>query len=280
VPLPVAGALLAATALLVAGYLPTLAWLVDRWLAEGSYYAHGFLIPPIAAGWLYLRRDRLRAAPKRPAGWGIAVVLAGLLLHAASIRAEVHFTSAISLLPVIAGAVLFFFGVPTLRAALAPLAFLVFLIPLPLVLIAHLTLRLKLFAASVGVGILGLLGVPATQEGSQLHVGGETLMVGDACSGLRSLIALLALGFLVIQRIPAGAAWKASVYALVVPLAIAGNVVRVVVLCLFAYFAGAHRAGGLVHDATGLLIYGVTLLGLLVGCALAERALGLREVRA
>ncbi len=105
-------------------------------------------------------------------------------------------------------------------------------------------------------------------------------MVGDACSGLRSLIALLALGFLIVQKFPGGVPAKCFVYACVLPLAVLGNIVRVFLLCLVASQVGADNVGGWVHDVTGFVIYGVTLVGLFVMVRTAERFVAMREAPA
>ncbi len=266
--------------LLVASYLSTFAWMIDRWEAKGSYYSHGMMIAPIALGWVWLRRDRLAAARPEPSWLGFWIFAAGLALHAVSVSISVHFTSGLSIVPVAVGLVLFLRGRETLRVLAAPILFLVFMVPIPLMLVAHLTLRLKLFAASAGIGAIRLLGVPAEQEGSLVHVAGESLMVGDACSGLRSLIALLALGFLVVQRVPGGWLAKTFVYACVLPLAVLGNVVRVFLLCLLATWVGAENIGGWIHDATGFAIYAITLVGLFTLVRAGERLASWREVPA
>ena len=266
--------------LLAASYGSTFVWMVDRWEAEGSYYSHGMMIAPIALGWAWLRRDRLAAARVEPTAIGFWIFAAGLALHAASVSVSVHFTSGLSIVPVAIGLVLFLRGRETLRVLLAPILFLVFMVPIPLMLVAHLTLRLKLFAASAGIGAIQWLGIPAEQEGSLVHVAGESLMVGDACSGLRSLIALLALGFLVVQRVPGGWFAKTFVYACVLPLAVLGNVVRVFMLCLVATWVGAENIGGLIHDATGFAIYAITLAGLFTLVRAGERVAAWREVPA
>lgn len=256
---------------LVGTYLPTLAWMLDRWTAEGSYYAHGPLIPLISAAWVWSLRAKLQQAPVESRGSGLVLVAAGLGLHGVSSLVSVHFSSGLSLVPVTAGLILYLRGRECLRVVLQPILFLFFMVPIPLMAIAHLTLNLKLFAASMGVALTTSLGMPVIQDGSVLHVGAQTLVVGDACSGLRSLIALLALGYLFVQKVPGGILPRLAVYALVVPLAVSGNVVRVVALCLLAGWLGADRIGGWVHDLTGLCIYGVTIGGLFTAVRLAER---------
>ncbi len=257
--------------LLAVVYGPTVVWMADRWTAAGSYFSHGYLIAPVALGWIWMRRDRLRLAEVSPDARGFALAGAGLLLHAVSQALGVHFPSGYSMVVVAAGLVLALFGRAILRVVAAPVAFLAFMVPIPLVAVAHLTLKLKLLASSTAVAALGVVGVPVEQQGSLLYVGSETLMVGDACSGLRSLIALLALGFLVVQRVPGGMIPQAALYTLVLPLAVLGNVLRVFVLCLVAHWIGAERLSGLIHDGTGLLIYAVTLCGLFVAVQWVER---------
>ena len=262
---------------LIATYASTFAWMSARWSAQGSSYGHGPLIPVISLVWCWLQRDRLATAKSSPSGAGMGLVLGGLTLHAVSLLASVHFTSALSMLLVAAGLVLYLQGREVLRVVLHPLIFLVFAVPIPLMAVAHLTLELKLFAASAGVAVTSAFGIPIVQDGSVLHVGSERLVVGDACSGLRSLIALLALGYLFVQQIPGGILARLSAYALVLPLAVVGNVARVVALCCLAYALGAENIGGGIHDFTGLLIYAITISGLFAVVRLAQRRQERRE---
>jgi exosortase len=263
--------------LLVAMYAPTILWMIDRWFAPGSFWSHGVLVAPVAAVWGIARMRAARPAVDSPSMVGLGILVAGLALQSASVFLAIHFTSALSGLVVAAGLVLYLRGPRTLGILLPPGTFLVFMIPLPLIVVAHLTLRLKLLSAAAGVFVIRHLGIDAVQEGSFIAIASERLLVGDACSGLRSLVALLALGFLLVQRFPVGPIGKGIALASVVPLAMIGNLVRVVILCLVAARFGADAVRGGVHFLAGLAVYLVTLAGLVGGSALASRRFGVKE---
>jgi exosortase len=258
-------------ALLAGMYAPTIVWMVDRWFAPGSYWAHGILVPPVAILWAGARLRAARPIEDSPSGLGLPVLTIGLLLQVASALLGVHFTSALSALVVGAGLILRLRGPRTLGVVGSPLVFLVFMIPMPLVVVAHLTLRMKLFSAAAGAAVGRALGIDVVQDGSFLVLGSQRLLVGDACSGLRSLIALLALGFLIVHRYPWQAIGKGIALAAVVPLAMLGNVLRVVLLAWAGERLGVERVGGALHFLTGLLVYLVSLAGLMGGGALWSR---------
>lgn len=265
------------TGLLVAAYTPTIVWMVDRWLAPGSYWAHGPFLPPVAALWAWARLRRSNLEGDTPSSAGFPLLVGGLAIQAASVVASVHFTSAFSALLVAAGLVLWLRGPRTFRVVAPPLAFLAFMIPIPLVAVAHLTLGMKLFSAEAGVRVLRGLGFEAGCEGSFLFVDTERLLLGDACSGLRSLVALLAVGFLLVHLLPLRGGGRAVAFLLVVPLALAGNVIRVVLLGVVAARFGSESLRGPIHTLAGLAVYLVAIGGLVGAGALLGRIPALRE---
>jgi len=253
----------AVVALLAIVYYPTFAWMADRWMARDSYYSHGLLIPLVTAFLIWQRREQIAAAEVRSSAWGLAWLGLGVLLQLASAFWRIYFTSGFSMLFVILGLVLFVFGRGITRQVLFPLVFLVFMIPLPMSVIADVSLKLKLLAAYCAVKVISLGGIIAVQEGSMIHLTNCTMTVGDVCSGLRSIISLLALG--AVFGYVRGLRWPyhLALFISSVPIALCANIVRIVGLCLVARFQGAERATGVVHDISGFLVFAVALVMLL-----------------
>ncbi len=259
--------------LLTAIYAPTIGWMHERFSAPDSEYSHGFVVPLFTAFLVYQKRGALMAAPRRPSTWGVALLVPGAAIQILAAALRIHFLSGFSILPVLLGLTLLLEGYERTRLLLFPIAFLAFMIPIPLYSLAEISLKLKLFAASSGLAVARLFGVSASQAGSVLSIGREELTVGDACSGIRSLIALTAMGTLVAHLLLRRPLRRLAVALAAIPAAILSNAIRIAVFLIIASSKGVSATTGLVHDATGIGIYVLTL-GLLLGLAhlLRERA--------
>ena len=254
------------TLLLIFAYFPTIVWMVDRWNAKESYYGHGFLIPFVSAYLLWRKRKELLCIQPSPSMGGFFLLMAGLLIHLASAILKVYFTSAFSILLSVPGLVLYLWGRKMLRAAAFPIFFLIFMVPFPLVVIGTTTVRLKLFAATCAVHLLRMIGLPAIQDGSTIHMMHATVLVDDPCSGLRSLISLLTLGVLFAYLRQSSVPRRALFFLSSVPIALIANIVRVVLLAAVADIYGTEAAFKFFHDFSGFVLFGVALAGLsLVG---------------
>jgi len=257
--------LLVVVLLLAFVYRSTFGWMAERWSSEGSPYSHGALIPFLSAFLLFLALrggERLETAP-RPV-LGMAVLFLGLLLHAGSLLVRIHFTSGISLLMVVAGLVLAVFGMPLLRRAALPILFLGFMVPLPLVTLARASLELKILATWLGASLLHLVGVDVVVDGAVLLFSGDKLIIGEACSGLRSLIALVAFSVLLARLAPISMPRKAALVVSSVPIAVLANAGRILFLGVVTARWGSSAIRGFVHDVSGLLIYVLALVLLFV----------------
>ena len=143
-----------------------------------------------------------------------------------------------------------------------PLSYLILMLPMPPYLMNVIAFRLKVFAARAGSGIAVKLGIPLARSGMTIHIPAGSLRIADPCSGLRSLIALVALGAL-FAYLTRGKTWKRLVlFASAVPLAVFANVVRIAVLCVVANIWGIDAALGFFHDFSGLLLFMIAFVGL------------------
>ena len=248
----------------IIAYIPTFIWMIDRWTEHDTYYSHGFLIPFISGFIIWLKREKLSKLKIMPSGTGWIFFISGILIHAVSALWRVYFTSGFSLLLVLPGLILLFFGKKYLKELLFPVGFLVFMIPLPLVAIANLSFRLKIFAASVSTFIINKLGVPAIREGSVIRTMHSYLLVEDPCSGIRSLIALISLGALMAYFANISRVKKTVLFLASIPIAISSNVIRIVSLSLVSEMYGAKLATGLFHTLMGVLVFVFAFLGMLL----------------
>lgn len=253
-----------AIALVVIAWWPALAGMWRRWMADGSYYGHGVLVPFIC-GWLVWRsRASYRHLALAPSGWGLILLAGAAWLLGVGVVERTRAVQQYGFLLAIAGLLLVFLGPAVLRRSAFPLLYAAaFMVPLPGILLGELTMGLKLLVTSLTFDTIHLLGVPAVLAGDTIHFRGRTAVhVDDVCSGLRSLVALLAMAALVahLQR----SRWKALlIVGASVPVAIVGNAVRVLLLSWLAIRGTPAEPGTWLHDLTGVAVYVVALLLLL-----------------
>jgi len=245
-------------ALLAAVYAPTVAWLWDRWTMSVWQHAHGLLIPPVVAYFCWLELRDLRGRPLDPSAWGFAFLIPALLLHVLDTGLGTQLLSAISIVLAAPGLSLLLLGVERTRAIAFPLAFLAFMLPIPLAVTARLHLALRHIAADATARLLPFVGVPVFQEQTYLHLANGTLQVADACSGFSTLYASIAVAFLTAYSCKN---WgrRLIVLAAAVPIAIAANIVRMVLLGLLCYHQGFPVLDTWMHPASGMLTFVLAL---------------------
>ncbi len=227
-------------------------------------YSHGHLIPPISAFLLWHARRRFVDAAGPGTAWGILLVALALIAHVVSIRAGIFMTQGYSLVLLLFGLSLILFGGRATRAVWFPLGYLIFMLPMPAILSNVLSFRLKEFAADVGSAVAVRMGIPLARSGLTIHVASGSLRIADPCSGLRSLIALVALGAL-FAYLTRGPVWKRLLlFAAAVPLAVLGNIARIASLCAVAHVWSVETALGYFHDVSGVLLFLFAFIGLVV----------------
>src|SRR6267142_2611686 len=240
--------------LVAALYGPLLTQMVVQWWQDPDY-GHGFVVPLFVGYVVYQRRHELRQIPIEPSNLGFPVMLGAIVLFLAGTLGAELFVSRSSVLFLLGGMILFFAGWRTLRAVAFPLVFLVLMIPLPALIYNQVTFPLQLLASRLASNSLELFGVPVLREGNVLVLPNYSLEVVEACSGIRSLMSLIALavayGYFVEQRLWA----RITLVVLMVPIAVASNALRVVGAGVVTYFWGPQYAEGFFHFFQGWLIF-------------------------
>ena len=240
--------------LLAAAYWPVVGYLIKNWWIDPNY-SHGFLVPLVTAWLLWSRRQGLAQAAGRPSPWGLVVVGLGLVLLILGRWGHELFLQRISLVPVLWGLVLTAWGWPVARATLFPFAYLFFMIPLPYLIYDALAFPLRLVAASLAGDLLRLWGLPVLVEGNIIHLPRNVLDVVDACSGIRSLVSLLAAAVIMVYLWLSRFWSRALVVMLVPPVAILTNSLRVVIAGILAENYGPSMLEGATHDLVGWLVF-------------------------
>jgi exosortase len=246
---------LIAAFLFLLAYTPIFIWMWGRWFARDTYYSHGILVPFVTLYFIWQKKDELEKIAKKRAPWSLVLFALGIALYLVSSILRIYFSSALSMLIVLVSLILYFYGTRTLRAIAFPIAFLLFMIPLPLYMIVNISFKMKLFAATIAAEILNLLGLYAVREGSVIKLHSTFVVVDDVCSGLRSLISLTALGSIFAYMIKAPLYKRLLLFLTTIPIAIITNVCRVVLLSVLSEAWGAGTVKGFVHDFTGFLVF-------------------------
>lgn len=236
-------------------YWNTFAWLWERAMAPDSYYSHAFLVPFVSGFLVWRERKSLRSISAEPSYWGLALIVLSVLIHLLSVLLNVFSTSGFSMLIFVSGLSLYFFGPRFTRRIWFPLAFLFFMIPLPMIALGGVALPMRDFATASGARIAESFGVPVVREGFHLHFLKASLLIDEPCSGLRSLMALMALGS-VYAYLFEGALWKRLfLFLLAIPIALLANTVRVAVLVLAVSRYGSDVISGPLHELSGLMVF-------------------------
>jgi len=248
-------------ALFVALFWPTFGWMAERFDAYDSFYSHGWLIP-VASGWLiWQRRERVAALASGGSFAGLLLLIPSALVQVIAAALDIGFVQGFAMLGVIYGLVWTCLGPAVLWILRFPLLFLLFMVPLPGVLLIAVSFKMKLAAAALATAFLNLIGMRAIQAGSTIHVPGVSVIVDDTCSGLRSLISLIALSTLWTALMPEKSKWwqRGVVVLSSIPIALVANMARIVIMVLLSAIYGAYIADTFVHAGSGIVVFGVAV---------------------
>lgn len=255
---------------LLAAFSQHFVWLVQKgW--HNEYYGHGFLIPLISAYFIYRRLPHLRALPREGFVWGLPLIIGGLALHLLAIDKDVNFVQGFALVIIIAGLVTWLWGNKVAIDIAFPLAFLVFMVPLGRLLVDQFAQPMQLWGARLAGGSAAFMGIPVKVEGTAMVIPDFTLEVAIPCSGLKSAIALTALGALY-GYLLVGPLWKRwVVFAASLPIALLANGIRLWLTLVLASSVGPGAAEGFFHSVSGMFVFVIALIGLfafgsLLGC--------------
>ncbi len=248
----------------LAGLIPAVQLLSWIW-SRSEYLAHGYLIPPLAAGLLYMRRDEIvnavRSEPA-PASGPLWVLLAALF-QCAAVAGEISSAAGVGM-PLLLGAVAYAVGgARLLRIALLPLALLALTVPPPGFLQEPILLALKRVVTKASIGLLHSWDYTVVALGNRIMVPGHELFMADACSGLTSIVSLSPLAVVVAHFLSRGVWRRVLVLASVIPLAVGANIVRVTATVLMVVHFGPSYAEGTVHEGFGVLTFLVGTAGMI-----------------
>ncbi|MBV8816943.1 MAG: exosortase/archaeosortase family protein [Acidobacteriaceae bacterium] len=238
-------------------YAPVLYRLVLHWMSDEDM-GHGFFVPVVAGYIVWQRRSVLSTIKPQPNYWGILFLVWGAIQMLLGTLGAELFLARTSFLISLVGIILLVGGSAVLRAVAFPLCLLPFMIPIPAIIYARITLPLQLFASAVAENLLGLLGIPVLRDGNVLELASQKLSVVEACSGIRSLLSLSFLSLIYAYFFDAKVWMRWVLLLSTIPIAIAANATRVTMTGLLSEIR-TDLAQGFFHTLEGWVLFLVAM---------------------
>ena len=242
-------------------YAPVIDFMIQDWIRDENN-SHGFIVPLVSGYMIWKRRDDLFAQRVEPSLWGAVGVLLGAVMLVLGWLANEYFTQRFSLIVVLSGCVVYWYGWRMMSVIAGPMAYLILMIPIPAIIYDAAAFPLKLFVTKVSVGFMKAVGIMVVREGNVMIFPNITLEVVNACSGLRSLTSLMAVGLAYVMLFVKTRRHQLVLVAMIFPIALLANMVRVIGTGILAQYFGAAAAEGFFHEFAGLVIF-LASLGML-----------------
>ena len=243
----------------IVAFFPVWKGLIKAWY-NSEEQSHGFFIIPSSLFILWQKKDSLSQIPIQPSKWGLVLIIFSLFLYLFAHFAEIITVASFSVVLLLPGVVIYLYGYPMLREILFPLCFLLFMIPIPAQIYSALTIPLQLFVSKVSVGITRLFSIPVYRTGNVIHLPDSTLQVVQACSGLRSMMSLLALSAMFGYFTLRSNLLRSILFISGIPVAIIVNIFRIVLIVLAFYYFNYDLVQGTVRTVFGMGIFVLSLI--------------------
>ena len=231
---------------------------LDWW--KDPNFSHGFLIPVFSAFLVWQRRRQLALLRPKPSWFGLVVVAGSLMMLIVGVLGAEFFLSRSSFIFLVAGLVIYFLGWNYFRAMVFPWAFLFLMIPIPTIIFNQVAFPLQLLASRLASGLLELVGVPVLREGNVILLAAMPLEVAEACSGIRSLMSLVALALVYGYFLEPKLFRRVLLALSAIPIAVIANSLRVVGTGLMVHWWDPEKAEGFFHLFSGWVIFVLSLV--------------------
>ena len=235
--------------------------MVANWSREE--YSYGYFVPFLVIFFIWQKKNALAETPFEPSWLGLLVAFGGLFLVVFGELATLYVISQYGFLVVLHGVALAALGWRAYRIVAVPLALLFFVVPLPEFLYNNLSQSLQLISSEIGVWFVRLFGISVFLEGNVIHLAEMQLQVVEACSGLRYLFPLMAVGFIVAYIFKAPLWKKAVVFLSTIPITVLMNSLRIGLIGITVEYWGREMADGILHDFEGWVVF-MSSLGVLL----------------
>ena len=227
---------------------------------------HGPIILLVVIWLIWQRRQALNAvAPEPMTSVGVVVFLMASALYFVGRTQQLDTFEILAQILFTVAACLLIKGKTALKVLAFPIFFMLFMVPLPSILVQIVTTPLKQAVSYVAETILHFASYPVARSGVVISVGQYQLLVADACAGLNSMFTLEALGLLYMNLVGHTSLARNTILAiLLVPVAFVANVIRVMILILVTYHFGDEAGQGFVHNLAGMVLFMVALVLMLM----------------
>lgn len=260
---------LASFGFVVLSYLPNFRSLADTWLHDDNYN-YAFLVPLIAAAIFRQRCIHAEGTTFEPSLWGFPVLAAVLVLRAYAFEANQLWLESATIPLAMAALTLLVGGRGAIKVGWPALVYLYLMIPIPERINSVLAFKLQSLATVASTSVLQTLGRPAISQGNIILMSGYHLEVARACSGLSMLLTFFAL-MTAVAFLSDREVWqRLLVFSSAIPVALASNVVRIVLTALAYPIFGPLKVEKFAHDFAGWLMMPVGLLFIWIGYFLID----------
>lgn len=244
-------------------YLPTFRYLWGKWM-DDAQYSLAFLVPFVSGYFTWKKWPEVVRLKRSPAGLGLVLIALALLMHLVGMILDVSGPSGASIIVLLIGACLYFHSAGLVRVLAFPLAYTVFMLPVPGGIIDRLAFPMQILASKCTAGLIALLQIDVAREGSNISVDGFHFEVAKTCSGMSSLVALVGVTavFAYITSLPAKYKW--ALFSLSLPIALAANIVRITSIALVGYFWDWEKAMHIYHDWSSPMLFLVAIILLFI----------------
>lgn len=233
--------------------------LIRDWLGH-SDNSHAFLVPFVSLFFVWQKKDELRSSLIESSAWGGLLLVISLFVYVISYAGGLAFPARGAMVFSLAGLVWFCFGNAVFRLLSFPIGFLLFMVPAPYSLISLVSMPLQLMASKVSAALIQNCSIPVYREGNMLFFVQTQLEVAEACSGIRSIMALTMVSLMFCYLSRKGWWRRAIIVAAAIPIALAANIVRVTGTGILAHFYGDQVAKGFLHEFSGLAVFAFGLV--------------------
>ena len=230
-------------------------------------YTHAYFIFPIFLWLTWRKRSAIKETINNNIKTGtfpsFILFVIGVLTFLFGWRQDYIFIQTISMIPVLFGLTGYLYGFKVSKILTFPILYLLLLVPPPFAILDSITLPMRYMIAAATESVLSWLNYPITRVGLEMNIGYSTILMGEPCSGFRSLITMISLVLVYVYIIKGTIIKKLALTAFIIPFALLGNLIRVIALCLITFYFGEEAGQGFFHNFSGIVIFIITLSGLM-----------------
>ena len=253
-------------------FSPVFFGLYDAWIGQAnSDNSYGILVPCISLYFVWLKKENLKHATIKSSTAGLNLLIASLLLYLVSYAGGIVFLQRVTIVLSLNGLILFVLGKETYKLLLFPLLFLFFMVPIPESVVGMVSFPLQTYATIISTKIIQWCGIPVYREGHMLYFSQTQLEVAEACSGIRSISAMVMLSVIFMNQSDNNRRLKMIIILSSVVIAFIANILRVSGTGILAHFYGAGVAKGFLHEFSGMSVFAFGLVMMFIEYKLLNR---------